>query len=104
MKIKTKSRNHYNVYVILLSDDVSPRKNKSYPSIYVGMTGLSVKQRFQNHKNGIKSSKWVKRYGSKLLPYLYDGLENLSYYEALFKEKTLAEKLNKIGYTVYGGH
>lgn len=101
-KININIRNHYSVYVILLTDEVGPRKNKKYPCIYVGMTGLSVKRRFQNHKNGIKSSKWAKKYGNKLLPYLYEGLENLSYYEALFEEKKLAEKLNTIGYTVYG--
>ena len=38
---------------------------------YVGMTGLSPEQRFENHKNGIKAARIVRRCGERLVPRLY---------------------------------
>jgi hypothetical protein len=60
---------HHNVYVILLDDAVAkhpsilrlnPKRNPLKPCLYVGMTGLPVEHRFENHKNGYKSA-WVVR-------------------------------------------
>jgi len=56
---------HHNVYVILLDDRAAkhpsilqrnPKRDPSKPCVYVGMTGLPVEHRFENHKNGYKSA------------------------------------------------
>ena len=95
---------HYSVYVILLSDDIGPRDNLEFPSVYVGQTAKHPKDRFIEHKSGYKSSKYVKKYGVKLIPELYEDLNPFYSYEREDMEKNLAEKLKEIGYKVYGGH
>jgi hypothetical protein len=91
----------HNVYVILLKPDAArhskvvqqnPKRDRSRPCVYVGMTGLTVDQRFLNHKNGYKSSWVVKRYGDRLLPEeLYEHLNPMPYEAAVEMEKDLAE-------------
>ena len=46
---------------------------------YVGMTGLTPEQRFENHKNGIKAASVVEKYGERLVPKLYEHLNPMSY-------------------------
>ena len=103
----------HNVYVILLNPNAArhskvlqqnPRRDSSRPCVYVGMTGLTVDQRFLNHKTGYKSSWVVKRYGDRLLPELYEHLNPMPYEAAVEMEKDLAEDLRNEGYTVTGGH
>jgi hypothetical protein len=74
---------HHNVYVVLLSKaalkDLSilrrnPQRDPSKPAVYVGMTGLPVDHRFENHKNGYKSACLVRKYGVRLLPELFEHL------------------------------
>ncbi len=74
------------------------------PCVYVGMTGLAPEERFTNHKQGIKSSSLVKRYGLRLLPELYAHLNPMPYDAAVQMEKDLTEDLRRAGYTVVGGH
>jgi len=50
---------HHNVYVVLLSKAALKDRDPSKPAIYVGMTGLPVDHRFENHKNGYKSARLV---------------------------------------------
>jgi predicted GIY-YIG superfamily endonuclease len=71
---------------------------------YVGMTGLTPEQRFQNHKQGIKSAGVVRRFGERLVPRLYAHLNPMPYSKALQMEAMLADSLRKRGFTVYGGH
>jgi hypothetical protein len=71
---------------------------------YVGMTGLTPEQRFQNHKSGIKAARIVKRCGERLVPRLYAHLNPMPYAEAQEMEVALADSLRKRGYAVYGGH
>ena len=71
---------------------------------YVGMTGLTPEQRFENHKQGIKSARIVKRCGERLVPRLYAHLNPMPYKKALEMEAALADSLRKRGFTVYGGH
>jgi hypothetical protein len=56
---------HHSVYVILLDPAVlrypsilrlNPNRDPAKPCVYVGMTGLAVQDRFQNHKQGQKSA------------------------------------------------
>src|ERR1051325_10769574 len=72
---------HHHVYVVLLAPEaarlpevraVNTRRDPSKPCLYVGMSGLTPSERFQNHKNGIKASRAVQLYGIRLLPELYE--------------------------------
>jgi hypothetical protein len=108
-----KIKDHHNVYVVLLDPAVSrirevrlsnPRRDPKQPCVYVGLTGLNPDERFANHKQGIKSSSLVKRYGIRLLPELYAHLNPMPYKAAAQMERDLAEDLRCAGYTVVGGH
>lgn len=103
---------HHSVYVILLDPSVAelasvlrlnPNRDPAKPCLYVGMTGLAVEERFQNHKNGLKSAWIVKRYGIRLLPDLYEYLNPMPFEAAAQMEKDLAADLRAAGYTVTGG-
>ncbi|MEW6159609.1 MAG: hypothetical protein AB1813_19445, partial [Verrucomicrobiota bacterium] len=92
-------RDHHHVYVVLLDSSVSklrkglranPRRDPKKPCVYVGMTGLDPKERFRNHKRGIKCSIIVKRFGLRLLPELYAHLNPMPYEAAVQMEKDLA--------------
>lgn len=74
---------HHNVYVVLLDPRVlrekkvlkaNPKRDPSKPCLYVGMTGILPTVRFQNHKAGHKASRYVEKYGVKLLPEMYEHL------------------------------
>ena len=103
---------HHSVYVILLDPAVlqhrsilrlNPNRDPAKPCVYVGMTGLAVQDRFQNHKKGQKSAWVVKRYGLRLVPELYEYLNPMPFEAAAQMEKDLAEDLRAEGYTVAGG-
>jgi hypothetical protein len=72
---------HYSVYVVELADRVwnvagFRRANPDYrlgqPFVYVGMTGLDPDLRFDRHKAGIQANRFVRDYGLRLLPGLYE--------------------------------
>jgi hypothetical protein len=103
---------HHNVYVILLEPAVlkerpvlrmNPRRDPLKPAVYVGMTGLPVDHRFENHKNGYKAARVVEKYGVRLMPELYEHLNPMPFEAAVEMEKDLAEDLRTQGYTVTGG-
>jgi hypothetical protein len=103
---------HHSVYVILLDPAVlqhpsilwlNPNRDPAKPCVYVGMTGLAVQDRFQNHKKGQKSAWVVKKYGLRLVPELYEYLNPMPFEAASQMEKDLAEDLRADGYTVTGG-
>jgi predicted GIY-YIG superfamily endonuclease len=88
------------VYVVYLRN---PRGDGK-AGYYVGMTGLSPEQRFQNHKRGVKAARIVKRFGERLVPRLYAHLNPMPYAKAVDMELALANSLRQRGYVVYGGH
>ena len=47
------------------------------------MTGLPVDHRFENHKNGYKSARLVRKYGVRLLPELFEHLNPMPYEHAV---------------------
>ena len=103
---------HHNVYVVLLSKGAlkdrsilrrNPQRDRSKPAVYVGMTGLPVDHRFENHKNGYKAARLVRKYGVRLMPELYAHLNPMPFEAAAQMEKDLAEDLRKEGYAVAGG-
>ena len=103
---------HHSVYVVLLDRAVlkhpsilrlNPERQPSKPCVYVGMTGIPVDQRFENHKNGYKSAWVVKKYGIRLMPELYEHLNPMPFEAAVQMEMELADDLRAEGYTVTGG-
>jgi predicted GIY-YIG superfamily endonuclease len=94
------TRDHHHVYVVYLRN---PRGDGK-AAYYVGMTGLTPEQRFQNHKQGIKSAGVVRRFGERLVPRLYAHLNPMPYSKAQQMELVLADSLRKRGFVVFGGH
>jgi len=71
------------------------------PCIYVGMTGLEPDVRFDKHKAGIQSNRFVKQFGLRLLPELYELYNPLSYDNARDLEVELAIDFREAGYGVW---
>ena len=99
-KRKSSKSDHHSVYVVFLRDP----KGDGKAAYYVGMTGLTPEQRFENHKAGIKAARIVKRCGERLVPRLYAHLNPMPFARAVEMEVILADSLRKRGFTVYGGH
>jgi predicted GIY-YIG superfamily endonuclease len=93
-------RKHHSVYVVYLRNP----KGDGKAGYYVGMTGLTPEQRFENHKAGIKAARIVRRCGVQLVPKLYAHLNPLSYEDAVVTEVRLAADLKRRGFKVFGGH
>ena len=102
--------NHYNVYVVELSESVlrerkfvraNPRYDLDKPCLYVGMTGLTPEERFDNHKKGHKSNRYVRDFGIRLCPKLYEKYNPMTYEDACTQELELAALLRSQGYPVW---
>jgi len=107
-----KKRLRYSVYVVELSPEVLQhprfrRANPGYdvmkPCVYVGMTGLSPDVRFDKHKAGLQASRFVERYGLRLMPSLYEAYNPMPYDGARDMEVELAISLRAKGYGVWQG-
>ncbi|MGZ5090356.1 MAG: hypothetical protein ACXWCY_01560 [Burkholderiales bacterium] len=105
-------KHHHCVYVVLLSRDVlyepkfkrcNPKYDPAKPCVYVGMTGLTPDQRFDKHKAGIRSNKFVRLYGVRLAPELYECFNPMPYEAAKDMEVELAIGLREQGYGVWQG-
>jgi hypothetical protein len=111
-KRQKKPRHHHSVYVVLLSGDViyepkfrrcNPDYDPGKPCVYVGMTGQSPDVRFDKHKAGIKANKYVRKFGLRLMPELYEWYNPMPYEAALDMEIELAIHLRERGYGVWQG-
>ena len=100
MPRRRKRSGHHHVYVVYLRNP----KGDGKAGFYVGMTGLSPEQRFENHKRGYKAAGVVKRCGERLVPRLYEHLNPMPYAKAKDMEAILADSLRKRGFLVFGGH
>jgi hypothetical protein len=98
------------VYVVELDSKVASIRrfreaNPAYRDgrmcFYVGMTGLTPEERFRNHKRGYKGNRFVREFGIRLLPELYEKLNPMAYAEAAKKEEDLARALRKRGFGVW---
>jgi predicted GIY-YIG superfamily endonuclease len=95
----------YYVYVIELDDAVGPRRDPSHPSLYVGQSAVPPEERLRQHKQGYRSSRYVRNHGKFLRPRLYRRFNPMATREqAVAMERDLARRLRNRGYTVYGGH
>src|SRR5689334_8177891 len=90
---------HHHVYVVYLRNP----EGDGRAGYYVGMTGLTPEQRFDNHRNGVKAARVVRKYGERLVPKLYAHLRPLPYANAKAMEVHPGDRLRKRGYLVYGG-
>ncbi len=94
------ARPHHSVYVVYLRNPGGDGR----AGYYVGMTGLTPEERFLKHKAGVKSSRYVRKYGERIVPTLYRHLNPMSYRDAVKMEQQLAEDLRRRGFVVFGGH
>lgn len=109
----TRAKRHgHHVYVVELSREVlyerkfqkaNPHYNPDKPCVYVGMTGLDPERRFERHKAGIQSNRFVEKYGLRLLPKLYEVYNPMPYEAAQEMEVELAVALREQGYGVWQG-
>lgn len=105
-------RKHHSVYVVELDDRVwdharfrraNPDWQLGRPFVYVGMTGLDPDVRFDKHKAGIQANSFVKDYGLRLLPQLYERFNPMNYEQAREMEVELGIALRARGYGVWQG-
>jgi hypothetical protein len=89
------------IYIVLLK--MTDKKRPGY-ALYVGRTSHKPEVRFQQHKDGYKASKYVKKYGVSLLPGLFEHLNPMSNSESIELEVRIADALKKEGIPAYGGH
>lgn len=95
----------YQVYVVELSDGAGPRRNPDKPCVYVGQSYHPPDVRLSQHRDGVRASRWVRRYAVGLLPELsagYGPYETRE--EAEIGEALCAARLESQGFTVRGGH
>ena len=111
-KQSQRGKYHHCVYVVLLSQDVlrepkfkrcNPDYDPSRPCVYVGMTGLNPDLRFDKHKAGIQANRFVRRYGLRLVPELYECYNPMPYDAARDMEVELAIGLREQGFGVWQG-
>jgi len=101
----------FNIYVIELDKKVLEKKkflarNPSYnptkPCVYIGQTAKTPEERFEQHKNGVRSNTYAREFGKYLRPRQYEKYNPLATRKkAEAKEKWLAERLQKKGYGVW---
>jgi predicted GIY-YIG superfamily endonuclease len=101
---------HHNVYVIELVPavlkekrfaDENPNRDPARLCLYVGMTGRAPEERFVQHQEGYKSSKYPHKHGQRLLPEHFDRHNPMTFDDACVMEKHLAEELRGDGYAVW---
>ncbi len=91
----------HHLYVALLED----RRRACRFGLYVGETSCDPDLRFDQHKSGYRASRWVRRFGVRLLPDLVAHLNPLRRWEAIELEPALAEAFQRAGVPwVEGGH
>jgi hypothetical protein len=106
----TADRPAFRIYVIRLSSEVHKVKrfrdaNPNYipgkPCYYVGMTGRTPKERFEQHLAGYKSCSLVKKYGQHLAKKKLEGIPLLCHADAVRMEVSHAENLRAKGFAVW---
>ena len=108
--VMSAERAGHHVYVVELDVKVLTlkrflEKNPNYQDakapLYVGMTGLTPEQRFDNHKAGHKANRYVRDYGIRLRPDMYQTYNPMTYKQAVAIEAALADDLRREGHAVW---
>lgn len=94
------------VYVIDLTPAACARCPNDAPHkpVYVGQTAQPAAERFRQHKDGYKASKWVRNYGLRVNSSLSPAKEYETVKESEAAERRVGRKLRNRGYCVYGAH
>ena len=79
----------------------NPDHRLGQPFVYVGMTGLDPDLRFDRHVAGVQANRFVREYGVRLLPALYEVYNPMPYDAARDMEVELAIALREAGYGVW---
>ena len=92
------------VYVIELDREAGRRRDPRLPWLYVGSSARSPEERFEQHLNGYKSARIVKKHPLRLRPDLYEDLEPLrsgGSKAAVKAEKARARELARCGFVAH---
>jgi predicted GIY-YIG superfamily endonuclease len=103
------SRGHHTVYAIELDRAVQkhPDFRDRNPGgaaggcLYIGVTGLAPEERFERHRAGTQSSRFVRAHGTRLRLDLVEGYARLPYRIAACMEPKLAAWLRAQGFAVW---
>lgn len=103
------SRGHHSVYAIEL--DRAVWKSRAFRErnpggaaggcLYVGVTGLAPEARFQRHREGTQSGRFVRTHGVRLRLDLVEGFSDLPHRIAARMEPKLAAWLRAQGFAVW---
>jgi hypothetical protein len=100
----------HNVYVVKLHPSVlrdarfrqrNPGYKEGMPCVYVGMTGLTPERQFENQLQDVNAEGFVKRFGLRLMPELYDYANPMPFDAARGMLTELAHSLRLEGYGVW---
>ena len=100
-RFKASGKGRSNIYLILL--DYSDSRPEPH-GVYVGMSGYSPLQRFDQHKAGIRAAGSVLKRGIEPLLGPTMHLQRIKRADAARIEEELAEALRAAGLFVQGGH
>jgi predicted GIY-YIG superfamily endonuclease len=103
------SRGHHSVYAIELDPAVWKsrafrERNPGGPAggyLYIGVTGLTPEARFERHKAGTQSGRFVRTHGRRLRLDLVEGFSRLPHRIAIRMEPKLAAWLRAQGFAVW---
>ena len=90
------------VYVIELDRAAGRRRDPRIPWVYVGSSARSPEKRFEQHRNGYKSARLVKRHALRLRPDLYEDLGSFRGSKAACRAETKrARELADCGFVAH---
>jgi hypothetical protein len=98
---RRRRRGRSNLYLVLL--DFEDRRRGPF-GLYVGMSGYSPAERFDQHKAGVRAAGSVLKRGLEVLTGPTLHLQHVARTEAAQIEAALAEALRDAGLLVEGGH
>ena len=76
--------------------------NPKLACFYVGQTVHDPKTRFKQHKTGYKANRYVKKYGIKLVPKIFNKFNPIAKRkEAEYIEQWVTEKAREKGHRVW---
>jgi predicted GIY-YIG superfamily endonuclease len=103
------ARGRHSVYAIEL--DPAVLKHRAFRArnpgradggcLYIGVTGLTPEERFERHRTGTQSGRFVRTYGTRLRLDLVEGFTRLPYRIATRMEPKLAAWLRAQGFAVW---
>ena len=109
MSARSWSRGHHSIYAVEL--DGAVWKNRAFRErnpggavagcLYIGVTGLRPEKRFERHRAGTQSARFVRTHGVRLRLDLVEGFSRLPYRIAACMEPKLAAWLRAQGFAVW---